>query len=466
MADLTCDVAVIGAGTAGIAAERSARTLGAKTILIDPEFAGTVCATVGCMPSKLLIAAARRADAVRKAGMFGIGASLDIDGPAVMKRVREERDRFAAATRAGFDSLPDGTCVRGRARFISENELALDDGRIVRAAKIVVATGSSPLVPKPFHDIDPSRVLTNRSVFELPDLPKSLAVIGSGPIGIELAQAFGRLGTRVVVFDRDDRIGAIREAAMHECAMRVLSKDVDFKLGTDPQPSQQEDAVRIEWEGGFDAFDFVLVATGRPPSLEGLDLENAGLALDENGMPDVDPHTLQCGDSAVFLVGDANGDRPFLQEAADEGSRAGRTAAKGPDVVHSDRPVPFNITFTEPPIVSIGQGPSDGIVTGCSDYADQGRARVEGQNDGQAFVHGRIGTGKITGADLFCPGGEHLGHLLAWAMTEGASASDLLSRPFYHPTLEEGLKSALNDIRKACEPEQTDEQHLGDLPGL
>ena len=153
------------------------------------------------MPSKLLIAASHAAHAARRAPVFGVHPGDPvIDGPVVMARVRAERDRFVDFTRETFDDLPEGTAVRARARFIGPSELMLDDGRRVQARAVVIATGSQAQIPEPFRDLGP-RILTNETIFELPDLPDSLAVIGGGPIGLELAQAMGRLGVPVTLFD-------------------------------------------------------------------------------------------------------------------------------------------------------------------------------------------------------------------------------------------------------------------------
>jgi len=164
---LHCDVAVIGAGTAGLAAERAARASGAKTLLIDPEYKGTTCATDGCMPSKLLIAAAHAAHSVRSAETFGIAVSdIVIDGRAVMQRVRDERDRFVRLTRENIADIPDNLRLRGRAKFIAPDCLVLDDGRLIEAGSIVIATGSAPFVPDEFSVLG-KRLLTNENIFDL-----------------------------------------------------------------------------------------------------------------------------------------------------------------------------------------------------------------------------------------------------------------------------------------------------------
>lgn len=466
MGDLTCDVAVIGAGTAGIAAERSARKRGAKTLLIDPEFAGTVCATVGCMPSKLLIAAARRAHDARTAAPFGITAPPTIDGRAVMARVRAERDRFAASVRDGFDALPPGTCARASARFTGPTDLALDDGRTVSAKAIVIATGSAPMVPPPYRDLGETRVLTNRTVFEQEDLPESLAVIGAGAIGVELAQAFARLGVRVAVFDQGERVAGVRCDRVHDALKAHLSSDLALHLGVDPEPQPAEGGVRIAWGDRRETFERVLVATGRPPRLDGLDLDRTGLTLGDNGLPEIDKRTLQCGATPIFMAGDVNGVRPVLHEASTEGAVAGRNAACWPELTRADRSPPFTITFTDPPLVAVGDGPDDSAVIGTASYENQGRARVEAKNVGLVRLFAAAPDGRLSGADLFCPGADHLGHLIAWAIACETTASELLSRPFYHPTLEEGLRGALRDICASVPLEPPHDRDEGNPPGI
>ncbi|MCA0994867.1 dihydrolipoyl dehydrogenase [Alloyangia pacifica] len=446
---LTCDVAVIGAGTAGIAAERNARQHGAKTLLIDPEFSGTLCANTGCMPSKLLIAAGRSAQRARGSGLFGIRTGkVSVDGPAVLSRLRDERDRFAAATRQSFDDLPAGTCLRGRARFTGENALVLDDGTRIEAKAVIIATGAQPMVPPPFRDLG-DRLLTNETIFELPDLPRSLAVIGAGVIGVELAQAMARLGVRVTIFDLGDRLAGARSDAVHAALKSALEAELDLQLGVEPTPELTESGVTIRWDGGAESFDKVLVASGRPPSLQGLDLEATGLDLDDKGMPEVDPATLQCGEAPIFMAGDANAERPVLHEASAEGAIAGRNAAAFPAVIRSERSLPFTITFTDPPLVSLGEGPEEASAIGTASYADQGRARVEGENHGVAQIYAAEPDGRLLGADLCCAGADHMGHMLGLAVQQKLTVGDLLALPVYHPTLEEGLRGALREICEA-----------------
>ncbi|ASK87724.1 dihydrolipoyl dehydrogenase [Sphingorhabdus sp. SMR4y] len=461
---LRCDVAVIGAGTAGLAAERAARANGASTLLIDPHFNGTTCANVGCMPSKLLIAASHAAHAARSTDIFGIRVpTVDIDGQAVMQRVRDERDRFARLTRESIADIPARVRLRGRARFIASNSLELDDGRQVEARRIIIATGSSPFIPDQFAGLGKC-LLTNETIFELEHLPVRLAVVGSGPIGLELAQAMARLGVEVTLFDQNERLGGIRCDKVHDSLKQIIETDLVLKLGVDIDASPTDAGAHLSWSGGESGqsdFDHVLVATGRPPNLDSLDLAAAGLELDDHGVPVHDRNTMQCGDSRIFLAGDVADDLPLLHEASQDGAIAGRNAVAYPASMQADRFPHFSITFTSPPVARIGQSEEDGVITRTADYSDQGRARVEGRNKGVLTLYAAAPDGRLIGADLCTPDSEHLAHILTWAIQQGQTASQLLEMPYYHPTIEEGLKQALRTICAATPIDLPEDQDRG-----
>ena len=465
---LRCDVVVIGGGTAGLAAERATRANGASTMLIDPDFNGTTCANVGCMPSKLLIAAAKARHAVDRAEVFGVNVGeVSVDGAAVMKRVRKERDRFAAFTQKSIDKMPDSVRIAARAKFTGPGKIQLDDGRSIEARAIVIATGSRPALPEAFAPLG-KRALTNESVFELKTLPKRLAVIGSGAIGIEMAQAFARLGVDVALFDTSETMAKLRCPRVHKALKAIIERDIDLHLGVDAKPEPCDQGVRMRWSGnskGEAQFDYVLVAAGRPPVLDGLDIDKAGLELDDKGVPCHDRATMRCGDSNVFLAGDVAADLPLLHEASHDGAISGRNAAAYPAPVRTERYVPFSITFTDPQVVSIGDAEEDGAVSGTADFTDQGRARVEARNEGALTLYAAAPDGVLIGADLVAPAGEHLGHLLAWAIQQKMTATQLLEMPFYHPTIEEGLKQALRTVCAATPIAVPENQDTGSPAG-
>ena len=468
MAKHECDVAVIGAGTAGLAAERAARETGATTLLIDPAFGGTTCATVGCMPSKLLLAAAHSAHDARKAALFGVRTGdIAIDGSAVMRRVQEERDKFVAHVLSEIDKIPDEVRIRASARFTGQTELALDNGDVVEARSIVIATGSSPAIPDPFKEMG-ERVLTNRTIFDLPNLPKSLAVVGAGPLGLELAQAMARLGVDTVLFDQDNAVGKIECPEIERALRNAIAEEMELHLGVELEARQADEGIAVEWSGngqGKRTFDYILVAAGRPPNLNHLNLGKTSLDLDEHGTPKYCMKTMRCGDAPIFICGDASAKRPVLHEASIEGTIAGRNAVAFPATIVGDRSAPFSMIFTDPPYVHIGSQPDESAVIGSADYSDQGRAKVEARNRGLVRLYAAAPDGRLIGADLCAPGAEHYGHTLAWAIERGATASELLSMPFYHPTLEEGLRPALREICEAVPIAQPADRSSGDPPG-
>lgn len=467
LVDLHCDVAVIGAGTAGLAAERAARKAGAKTLLVDDRFAGTTCAGVGCMPSKLLIAAANTAFNARKAQIFGIQTKTIVNDLAVMARVRKERDAFVAATLKSIDELPPGTCVQQRARFADATTLVLDDGRKIAAKAVVVATGSRPSVPKPFDELG-DLVLTNETIFELTSLPHSVAVVGAGPLGLELAQALARLGVETALFEQTEHIAALRDAEIAKALRSVLGKEFAIHLGVKLDIKKDGQRARFSWSGassGVAFFDRVLVAAGRPPALHGLNLEATGLETDDRGVPKFDPETMQCGAAPIFLAGDVDGQRPVLHEASSEGTIAGRNAVSFPSVQTEKRMAPLSIMFTDPPLATVGATPTKTMVIGSASYDDQGRAKVEARNAGLVRIYADRTSGILVGATLFGPGMDHIAHLMAWAIERSETAGSLLRLPFYHPTFEEGLRPALRKICEATMSQYLEGLDDGTAPG-
>ena len=451
MTKLTCDVAIIGAGTAGLAAERSARRNGAMTLLIDEGFGGTTCASVGCMPSKLLITAGNAMHAVEQASVFGIEASGKVDGVAVMARVRKHRDAFVAGVEQSIAKLPDAVKIEARAKFAGATILSLDDGRAVHAKAVVIATGSSPMIPAMFDAVR-DRVLTNESIFELQDLPGSIGVIGAGALGLELAQAMARLGIETMVFDTGETISGLKDHHVAEAYHEILSREMPILLGVALEVARDGDGVMLSWRGaasGHKRFDYLLVATGRPPRIKDIGLETTGLVLDDHGMPDYDCETMQCGSAPIFIAGDADHDRAVLHEASSEGTIAGRNAASYPEVTPGKRTVPFAITFTHPNVAVIGKIAEDDdkdSVIGTASYDDQGRAKVEACNAGLVRFYADRRDGRLTGATMAGPAVEHSAHLIAWAIQSGLTATEVLDLPFYHPTFEEGMKDALRSI--------------------
>ncbi len=449
------DVAVIGAGSAGLVAFRTAKKWTNNVVLIEGGPYGTTCARVGCMPSKLLIAAAEAAHAVEQANDFGIRVGeVNIDGVAVMDRVRSERDRFVGFVVDGVESIPESQRIRGFAKFLSDHILQVDDHTTVYAKRVVIATGSTPTHPPILNGLG-DRLVINDDIFDWTDLPQSVAVFGPGVIGIELGQALSRLGVEVLVFGRGGPLGPLTDPKVAAAAKESLGRE--FYLDTDANVSRVtriDDAIQIEYEG-LDGqqhtvdVDYVIAATGRSPNVKGLSLENTSLPHDEQGVPVFDPATMRIGDSHAFIAGDVDSDRPILHEASDEGHIAGENAARFPLVTPQRRSSPLGIVFSDPQMAMVGDRFADldskNIVIGEVSFKDQGRSRVMLKNDGLLRVYASIRSGRFLGAEMFGPRAEHMGHLLAWAHQSGMTIAQMLDMPYYHPVIEEGLRTALRD---------------------
>ncbi|MEP4575185.1 FAD-dependent oxidoreductase, partial [Marinobacter sp.] len=224
------DVAVIGAGTAGMSAYRAARKHTDNIVLIEGGAYGTTCASVGCMPSKLLIAAADSAHQSRKAPMFGVHpGDIRIDGKEVMARVRRERDRFVSFVIEAVEGFPEAHRLRGQARFLSPHRIVVGEKVEVEAARVVIATGSRPNVPGFLKDAK-DRLVVNDDIFEWDDLPGSVAVFGPGIIGLELGQALSRLGVRVRMFGVSGSLGPLQEETIRHYALKTFNEE--FPLDT------------------------------------------------------------------------------------------------------------------------------------------------------------------------------------------------------------------------------------------
>jgi dihydrolipoamide dehydrogenase len=453
------DVAIIGAGTAGMAATREAARHTDRIALIDGGPLGTTCARVGCMPSKLLIAAAEAAHAGGRSGLFGVHhGPATIDGRAVMQRVRSERDRFVGFVRETVHGFENTELIRENARFEDDFTLRLESGRTITARTTIIATGSSPVVPANLHAAG-DRLIVNDDVFEWTDLPGSVAVVGTGVIGLELGQALHRLGVRVRLFGRGHRAGPLTDPAVAGYASRTFASEIPTSWDADPTSSREGDQVVLRWgHGEEERFDYVISAAGRQPNLRFLGLENTSLAPFDTPVPPYDPLSGRTKASNIFIAGDANGDLPLLHEAADEGRLAGENAARYPNAFRRARRTPLAIVFTDPQIALVGAShaqlaadPERAFAIGEVSFEDQGRARVMGVNRGLLRVYGERGTGRLLGAEMIAPAAEHLAHLLAWAIEAGLTAGQVLQMPFYHPVLEEGVRTALRELAAALE---------------
>ncbi len=444
----TLDVVIIGAGTAGLSALREVKKRTPRFVIINDGPWGTVCARVGCMPSKVLIEAANAYHRRGRFAEFGISGAehLAADIPAVLRRVRRLRDDFVRGTLKATEGLGE-RAISGRARLLGPDRLEVN-GRVLRARRIVIATGSHPLVPAPWRGLG-ERLLTTDTLFEQETLPARMAVVGLGAIGVEIAQALSRLGVEVVAFDGASTVAGLTDPAVNAVAVELLRREFTLHLGENAELAAEGEGVRAGAANAEVVVGRVVAALGRRPNIDGIGLGTLGVELDRHGLPPVNPGTLQVADLPVFLAGDADGRAPLLHEAADDGHIAGFNATR-PALACFERRTPLAIVFSDPNVALVGNRwqalDSKTTLVGEVRFEHQGRARAGQRNNGILRIYAERDSGRLLGAEMCAPAGEHMAHLLALAIQRSLTVRDLLRLPFYHPVLEEGLRTALRDL--------------------
>lgn len=444
------DVAIIGAGSAGLFAASEIMKVTKNFIIINSGQYGTTCARVGCMPSKVLINIANDFHRRLKLDAAGIKGTerLSVDIPDIMRHVRRLRDGFVGGILKGLSGNKDYN-IHGFAKFIEPGVLEVD-GNIIRAKSVIIATGSSPVVPGPWKELG-DKIITTDDLFELEDLPASIGVIGLGAIGIELGQAMSRLGVDVVGLDMEEAIAGITDPKILEHAKELINNEFPLWLGQKADIKEENGKINIISGKQNKIVDKALICMGRRPNLSGLGLEDIGAPLDDRGMPDFDPNTMKVNGMPIYICGDVTAERALLHEAADEGRIAGYNAVRN-DEHKFKRRAPLAICFSDPNIAKSGASFSalsdENPIIGEVNYKTQGRSKAILKNEGLMRIYACPDTGKLLGSEMIAPGGEHMAHMLSWSIQNQMDVFDILQMPFYHPVVEEGMHSALKMIAK------------------
>jgi pyruvate/2-oxoglutarate dehydrogenase complex dihydrolipoamide dehydrogenase (E3) component len=440
---LTPDLCVIGAGSGGLSVAAGAAQLGASVVLIERGAMGGDCLNVGCVPSKSLIAAAAAAHAARSGGRFGVAASAaSVDFAAVRRHIRGVIDAIAPHDSAErFEGL-GVTVLREQARFVGPN-LVEADGRKVCARRYVVATGSRPTMP-PVPGLAALCCLTNETIFDLAEVPRRLLVLGGGPTGCELAQAFRRLGAEVAVVDQGPILPRDDPELAEVVRARLLAEGVHLHEHVQVLRAERGPALILAGVPRPLCGTHLLVAAGREATVDGLGLEAAGIATDAKGIK-VDAK-LRTTNARVFAIGDVAGG-PQLTHAA--GYQAGiviRNALFRLPARASTRAMP-HATFTDPELAAVGLSEAQACAQGLRHevvrwpFADNDRARAELATEGLVKVVAGRG-GQVLGAAIV---GAHAGELiLPWvlAVERGLKLSALANVIAPYPTLSEASKRA------------------------
>jgi len=453
------EVAIIGAGSAGLYCMSQVKRFTEDFVLIDGGELGTTCARVGCMPSKVMIQVAEdfhRRTIFEREGIEG-GENLSINIADAMEHVQDLRDTFVDMTLShSVDMLPEGKLIESNVQFLDQHTLETEDGDKIHAKKIIIATGSRPIIPETWSAFS-EHIFTTDEIFEQEELPESIAVIGLGVIGLEIGQSLHRLGVQVTGIDQLNTICGIDDADINSSAIDIMSKEFPLWLGHAAEITQLDSGkLRVTAGEKSVEVDKIFASIGRRPNTDKLNFTATGLETSNNGVPVFNPHTMQLGDSSIYIAGDCNAQKPILHEAGFEGRVAGYNIMQDKPVAFKHK-TPLAITFCEPNIVSVGARLSeldaDSIAIGEVRMAPVGRALIMGKNKGLIHIYADKKTGKLLGASMVCAKGENLGHLLCWCMEMDLTVQQMLRMPFYHPVIEEALQAALYNLKGKLEVE-------------
>jgi len=445
---------VLGGGTAGLVAAAGAAAVGARVALVEKHRLGGDCLNAGCVPSKALIRAARAAHAVRTAREFGVGAPevLSVDFARVMKRMRQVRAELSPHDSAQRFRDLGVDIFFGEGRFAASDKV-LVEGQVLRFARAVIATGARAAIPA-VPGLKDVPFLTNETLFSLAGLPRRFAVLGAGPIGCEMAQTFARLGAEVFLIEsahgvlpKEDRDAAARvQDALVRDGVKLLCCGRDLRVGR----AAHGLVLDLESHGRTVHLevDHLLVATGRAPDLEGLNLETAGIEYDRNGVRVND--FLQTTNPRVYACGDVCSRHRFTH-AADSMARLVVRNALFPGRSRVSSLLIPHCTYTSPELAHVGLTPAEArergipVETFTVPFSQVDRAVLDGETEGFTRVHVFRGTDRIAGATVVAPHAGELISELTLAMRQGIRLRALARVIHPYPSCAESIRK-LGDL--------------------
>jgi pyruvate/2-oxoglutarate dehydrogenase complex dihydrolipoamide dehydrogenase (E3) component len=445
------DLVAVGGGTTGLVATLTAAALGARTALVERDRPGGDCLWTGCIPSKALLASAERAQAIRTAGEYGIRVGEpEVDFAAVMARVRSVIDQAGRRDTPAFLRSEGVEVIEGEARFDHPGAIAVG-GRDLLYRTALISTGSRASLP-PIEGLAENAPLTNENVFELDQLPDRLLVLGGGPIGCELGQAFARLGSRVTVVEGLDRLLPREEPFAGEMLAGVLGDEgVDVRTGiaaSRARPASDGGGVLELADGSELAYDRILLATGREPVTDGLGLDAAGVETGDRGEIRVDDHLRTTGDR-IFAGGDVIGDLQFTHVAGYHGLVAMANALFRARQKVEREWTPW-ATFTDPEVAHVGLTEEqararhgDEVEVYEFDHSELDRALTAGTRGSVKLISGR--RGRLLGATIV---GAAAGESIAEAarlVREKRKVAELSQMIHAYPTFTQGPARAADD---------------------
>lgn len=462
-AHLDCDVLIIGAGSAGLAAYKAASDAGAFCIIVERGPLGTTAQRSGDIPTVLLQEAGNCCRQLSRAGLFGLSlANTAVDNSEVLNSLRQVRARSTTDVLSFIYKIPDTQRIMGTARFLDATRAAVDDDYVISFKTAVIAVGASPLIP--FEVGRLGGVLTSKDFFELDRLPRSMAVFGSGMVGLSIGQALAALGVEVTVFG-NGQIWQLTDDQVTAAARELLQQSFAFEVSSELTAVEKTpDGCGIyyfdeSFHENYLQVERVLCADLVKPNLEKLNLKALDLGLNERGMLTVNERTMQTAQSHIFAAGDAADLGFSTAKARRQGSLAGLNAARFPYLLEEKPRVPLNMLFTSPGLAMVGKSleqmkeraRSGHHFVAAETRLNEGRSRLMHAEGGIVRLYCDEESHRPLGAEICAPGAEHLAHFLALVMEQELTVEELCAFDFYHPSLEEALGQVCQSARKALE---------------
>ena len=449
------DVVVIGGGSAGYAAASTAQSAGAKVAIVDKGPLGGLCILRGCMPTKTILRSSDIFSLMRRAKEFG----LSVQNPSADLAAINDRKNQLIAEFASYrvEQLNDPrfTLIQENASFISQNVLKVG-GKTLTAKNFIIATGSS-IAEFPVNGLAESGYLTSDDILELRQAPESMIVLGAGPVAVELAQFFCRIGTRTTLIQRsehilskgDEDLARPVEARFREEGMEVFTTTKLLRV-------EKSGAIRTvffthDGKEKSATAETILQALGRKPNIDGLNLSAAGVSTNR-GRVEVD-QKMRTNIPHIYAVGDVNGLHEIVHIAIEQGEVAAHNATQKESRQFDDR-LKTSVTFTDPPVASVGlsekecRSESIPYLTASYPFNDHGKSMCLGETHGHVKLLCAPDSGEIIGAHIVGPEAGEMIHQMITLMHYKGTVHDLIKIPHYHPTLSEILTYPAEELSK------------------
>jgi len=451
---LTPDICIIGAGSGGLSVAAAAAAFGVPTVLIERAAMGGECLNTGCVPSKALLAAAKRAQVARHSQAFGVKASnVDVDFAVVRQHVHDAIKSIATMDSAERFTGLGVRVIKGHAKFKDRRTVIVGDQFEIRARRFVIATGSTSAVP-PISGLDTGPYLTNETLFDLEQFPPRLIVVGAGPVGLEMAQAFRRLGSEVTVLEANEPLANDDPEAAAIVLAQLEREGIAIKTGVKlvhVSHIAHSVAVTVEAAGRQEMVEgsHLLIAAGRKPTTDGLDLEVARIKYDASGIKV--NRKLKTSNGRVYAIGDVAAGQPRFTHAANYHAGLVIRNALFRLSTRVDTAAVPRVLFTEPELAQAGLTEAQARQRRLKfrilrwPYHDNDRAQAEGMTNG----HIKVITdkkGKILGATIVGAQASEMIAMWSLAIVQGVNIRAMLELVLPYPTFSEIGKRAAVDF--------------------